>query len=102
MQVCRVFVDTGQPIKGELHFDTTGWTSDTSITLELDGPDGTRITSRAFDKNTTQGTAISGNAAETGFYTWKIRSAATPATIPQPSYKLTATYRAPRALKPGQ
>jgi hypothetical protein len=99
VQVCRVFVDSGQPIKGELHFDTTGWPSETSITLELDGPDGTKITSRDFDNGTAQGTAISANAAQTGFYTLKIRSANTPAANPKPSYKLTATYRAPQELK---
>ncbi len=102
VQVCRLFVDSGRPIKGELHFDTTGWTNETSITLEIDGPDGTKITSRDFDNGTAQGTAISANAAQTGFYTFKIRSANTPAVNPKPSYKLTATYRAPQELAPGQ
>ena len=101
VQVCRVFVDSGRPIKGELHFDTTGWTNETSITLEIDGPDGTKITSRDFDNDTAQGTAISANAAQTGFYTFKIRSANTPAANPKPSFKLTATYRAPQELAPG-
>jgi alpha-amylase len=102
VQVCRVFVDSGQTIKGELRFDATGWTNDTSITLEIDGPGGGKITSRDFDKNTAQGTSISANAAETGFYTWRIRSAGTPATNSRPAYKLTATYRAPRELQAGQ
>jgi alpha-amylase len=102
IQVCRVFVAAGRPIKGALHFDTTGWTNQTSITLELDGPDGTKIASRDFDKGTTPGTAISANAGQTGFHTFKIRSADTPAANLKPSYKLSATYRAPQELKPGQ
>jgi alpha-amylase len=102
VQVCRVFVATGQPIHGALRFDNTHWTDTTSITLELDDPSGAKLASGNFVKNTPQGQTISANAGPTGFYTFRIRSANTPPDNAKPSYKLTATYRAPQVLGPGQ
>ncbi len=33
VQVCRLWVDAGKPITGLLRYDTTAWTSNTSIEL---------------------------------------------------------------------
>ena len=102
VQVCRVFVDTGKPIKGALHFDTTKWTDQTTTTLELDDPDGTKLASREYKKDNPQGTTLTSHAGATGFYTFRIRSANTPPENVKPSYKLSVTYRAPRVLESGQ
>jgi alpha-amylase len=102
VQVSRVFVAAGRPIKGALRFDTTKWTDATTITLELDDPSGAKLASGDFVRNTPQGQSISATAGPTGFYTFKIRSANTPTENAKPSYKLSVTYRAPQVLEPGQ
>jgi alpha-amylase len=102
VQVCRVFVAAGLPIKGALRFDTTKWTNATTITLELDDPSGARLASHDFAQDTPQGESISATAGPTGFYTFRIRSANTPTENAKPSYKLSVTYRAPQVLDPGQ
>ena len=102
VQVCRVFVAAGQPIKGALRFDTTMWTDATTITLELDDPSGAKLASHDFAKGTPQGESISATAGPTGFYTFRIRSTNTPTENAKPSYKLSVTYRAPQVLDPGQ
>ena len=100
VQVCRVFVAAGRPIKGALRFDTTKWTGATSITLELDDPSGAKLASHDYAKGTPQGEPLSATAGPTGFYTFRIRSANTPSENAKPSYKLSTTYRAPQV--PGQ
>jgi len=102
VQVCRVFVAAGLPIKGALRFDTTKWTNATTITLELDDPSGAKLASHDFTQDTPQGESISATAGSTGFYTFRIRSANTPTENAKPSYKLSVTYRAPQVLDPGQ
>ena len=102
VQVCRVFVAAGLPIKGALRFDTTKWTNATTITLELDDPSGAKLASHDFTQDTPQGESISATAGPTGFYTFRIRSANTPTENAKPSYKLSVTYRAPQVLDPGQ
>ncbi len=99
--VGRVFVEAGRPIKGTLNFDQAGWTNMTKITLELDGPDGAKLASRDFDKTTPQGETITATAASTGFHAFRIRSSDTPSSNLRPSYKLSVTYRAPRAIPAG-
>jgi alpha-amylase len=98
VQVCRVFVAAGRPIKGALRFDTSKWTGATTITLELDDPSGAKIASHDFAKGTPQGESISATAGPTGFYTFRIRSANTPTENAKPSYTLSVTYRAPQGL----
>jgi len=97
--VCRVFAAAGRPIRGELRFDAARWTDPTRITLELDGPDGARISSRDFGR-AAQGEALTITPGSSGFHTFRIRSSATPAGHARPSFKLTATYRAPQELTP--
>ena len=101
VQVCRVFVEGGRPIRGALRFDTSHWTNTTSVTLELSDPSGASIATRKYTEATPQGDAMTATAkpGATGFYTFKIRSADTPAGNLKPSYKLSVTYRAPRELK---
>jgi alpha-amylase len=91
----------GRPIRGALRFDTSHWTSSTSITLELSDPAGLAIATRDYTGATTQGDAITAAAqpGAAGFYSFKIRSANTPAANLKPSYKLSVTYRSPQVLK---
>ena len=95
VQVCRVWVAAGKPIKGALFYDTTGFTSGTFVYLELDGPNSSILATRTYSKNTAQGTAVVATAATTGWYTFRVRSYNTPKTNAKPIYWLRATYTAP-------
>ena len=94
--MCRVYAAAGQSVSGSLYYDTTNWTSNTSIYLELDNTSGAKIASGAYTSATTQGTSISATAAKAGFYTWKIRSFNTPSSNARPAYWLKVTYTAPQ------
>ena len=95
VQVCRLWAAHGTAVRGELHFDSTSWTAATRIVLELDGPNGSPLGSKTFTQGTAQGEALQATAAGTGWHTFRIRSADTPADHPQPSYRLRVSYQAP-------
>jgi len=97
--VSRVWAAAGKPIKGALKFDATGWTGDTSITLELTDPAGAKLAAKDYKKTTPQGESLGSTAAATGFHSFKIRSTNTPAANPMPSYTLSVTYQAPQELQ---
>ncbi len=96
VQVCRVWVARGAPVRGALFYDTTGWTAGTSISLEMDGPTLVRVAAGTYRVGTPQGTALSATAARAGWYVFKIESFNTPPGNPKPAYWLRVTYTAPR------
>jgi alpha-amylase len=96
VQVCRVWVAQGKPLRAALHFDTSDWTEATTILLELADPEGARIGNHTYSRTTAQGEALEATAAATGWYTLRIRSLNTPPANLRPSYKLTVTYHAPQ------
>jgi hypothetical protein len=67
--------------------------------LELTDPTGTRTEMRTYTLKE-QGEALDATAATAGWYTFRIRSMNPPAANPQPSYKLTVTYQAPKEMGP--
>lgn len=97
VQVCRVWVAQGKSIRASLRYDTSSWTNETSLVLELTDPTGTRIESRTYTLQA-QGETLEGAATTTGWYTFRIRSVSSPAANPKPSYKLTVTYQAPQEM----
>jgi alpha-amylase len=94
--VGRINVASGQSISGALYFDTTSWTSGTSIYLELDNPSGSIVGTKTYTSTTTQGATLGVTASSAGWYTWKIRSYNTPTGNPLPAYWLQATYTSPQ------
>jgi alpha-amylase len=98
VQVGRIYVQAGKPITGALHFDASGWTASTSISLQLLGPDNAVKTNRSYSNSTPQGSTITHTAATTGWYTFQIRSYNTPASNAKPAYWLRATYTAPQGF----
>jgi alpha-amylase len=96
VQVGRIWVAQDTSIRGALQFDTTAWTADTTILLELTSPDGVQIGNRTYSRDTGQGELLEGMAAKTGWHTIRIRSTNTPAANLKPAYKLTVSYRAPQ------
>jgi alpha-amylase len=98
VQVCRVWVAQSKPIRASLRCDTSSWTEATTVVVEVIDPTGTRIETRTYTEKA-QGEALDATAATTGWYTFRIRSVNPPDENPQPSYKLTVTYEAPRELR---
>jgi alpha-amylase len=97
VQVCRVWVAQGEPIRASLRYDTSSWTDATNLVLELANPTGIRIGSRTYTLEA-QGEALDATAETTGWYTFRIRSVNPPADNPKPSYKLTVTYQTPQEM----
>jgi alpha-amylase len=96
VQVCRVWVGQGKPIRASLQYDTSTWTDATSIVVELTDPGGIQIGSRTYTLTTARGEALEVLGATTGWYTFHIRSVDPPPTNLKPGYKLTVTYQAPQ------
>jgi alpha-amylase len=94
--VCRVWAEKGTPIRAALHFDTTAWTDQTQILLELDDPAGNRIGQKTYSRTMPQETALEADAPSPGWHTFRIRSSNTPAENSKPSYRLRVTYTAPQ------
>jgi hypothetical protein len=61
VQVCRVWVAQGKPIRATLRYDPSSWTDATSMVLELTDPTGALIGSRTWMVNT-QGEAMAATA----------------------------------------
>jgi alpha-amylase len=94
--VCRLWVAQGKTIRTSLHYDTTAWSEQTTILLELTDPNGARIGSQTFSRSTGQPGSLQATAPATGWHTFRIRSANTPATNLKPTYRLTVSYHAPQ------
>ena len=98
VQAASVWCEQGTPIRGSLQFDERDWTDTTTITLQLIDPGGEILASATFHRTTPQGASIVAAAKVTDFHVFQIRSAATPATNPKPSYTLSVTYQTPQKL----
>jgi alpha-amylase len=97
VDIGRVFCEEGKPVLGVLRFDATDWTPATALTLELLDPDGASLGTKVFNQGD-QGGQLAAVAAKTGFHTFRIRAAGTPATNPKPTYSLQTTYQAPKTF----
>jgi len=96
--VCRVFVEAGTEIVGELFFDTSHWARNTTIELQLLEEGGALAAKRVYTSATPQGTALRFQARQKGFHAFVIQSANTPAQNKAPGYRLRANYRAPQTI----
>jgi alpha-amylase len=94
--VCRVFVEAGAEIVGELFFDTSHWMQNTTVRLRLLEAGGALAAQRIYSSATPQGTSLSFKATQKGFHAFVIQSANTPAENKAPGYRLRASYSAPQ------
>lgn len=95
-QVCRIWAAQGKPIVGKLQFDSSQWTANTFITLELLDPSGNLMATQDFGLSTPLGTQVAATPATTDQYRFRIRSSNTPSTNARPSFKLTVSYQSPQ------
>ena len=99
VQVCRVWVAQGTAIRVALLFDSSSWTEETSIVLELTDPSGTQIGSQTSTLRA-QGELMEVTAGESGWFVFRIRSINPPHSRPKTAYKLTVTYQALQKMCP--
>jgi alpha-amylase len=98
VQVCRVFCEAHTDLRVGFSFDGGQWTPDTSIQLEIDTPQGSKLLSKSFRQADSHGSFTDVKAASKGFYTIFVKSTNTPAGNKSPAYKLTVSYTAPQVL----
>ena len=95
IEVGRVWCEHGTEVRGSLDFDVHDWSDQTNIVLRLLDPSGQPLLAdKTYLRVTRQGEALVGKTKQTGWYTFQIRSIATPTTNLQPSYTLNLTYQA--------
>jgi hypothetical protein len=75
-----------------------GWTPQTTLTLAIDNPDGTLLTSRTYTQSMASQAGLSGMTATAGWYTLRLRADNVPKAQADLTYRLTATYTAPAGL----
>jgi alpha-amylase len=96
--VCRVFVEAGTEIAGELFFDTLHWAQNTTIRLQLLDAGGATAAQKVYSATTPQGASLSFKATQKGFHAFVIQSANTPALNNAPGYRLRTSYTAPQTF----
>jgi len=98
LQVCRVFCEAHTDLRVGFSFDASRWTADTSIQLEIDTPEGSKLVSKSFGQADSHGSSTDVKTASKGFYTIFVKSTNTPAGNKAPTYKLAVRYTAPQVL----
>lgn len=98
VRVCRIFAGAHTKMEVALFFDTSHWTPATTIQLDVEDPDGSKVGGRKFDRGVAQGSGLQIEAQKKGFCTFLVRSANTPDQNKAPSYKLRVTYTAPQTV----
>jgi galactose oxidase len=102
LNVARIWSRANSPLSLTLKPDVTGWTPDTSITLDVLSPDGSVLATSVFKANTPAGTALQTNSKEQGFHTLRLTLAGAPAAKLTSAFSLSASYTAPATFVPQQ
>jgi hypothetical protein len=89
--VGRVWSSALAPVKAVLRPDVTGWEPATRITFDLLAPDDSISATATITRDAPVG-SVQAVAKETGFHTFRIKAANTPASNLNPKYTLSATY----------
>lgn len=100
VQVCRIWAGAGQKIAAVLDCNTSDWTSETQVKLDLTGPEGSDNSSATFDAASAKKGELTLTPSKTGWHTFEIQSFDTPQSNRRPSYRLRVTYRASGTLDP--
>jgi hypothetical protein len=98
----RVWGATGSPIEATPDLDRTGWSANTRVTFELLGPDRAPKAAITVTQASPHGATLGATAGAERFYTLQVTASDLPATNPEPAYKLSVRYTAPRDFAPAQ
>ena len=92
----RIWCNAGTPVQISLQPDMSNWSDHTEIVADILAPNGSRVATKTYKRDTSTGSAFSGNAPATGFHTLRLTAANTPPSNANPAYRLSATYTAPQ------
>jgi hypothetical protein len=98
----RVWCSAGSPIEATPDLDRTGWSANTRVAFELLGPDAAPKAAVMVTQATPRGATLRATAGAEGFHTLRVTASDLPATNPEPAYKLSVRYTAPRDFAPAQ
>ncbi|MGA7626187.1 MAG: alpha-amylase domain-containing protein [Candidatus Acidiferrales bacterium] len=98
--VSRIWSRAKSPLHLSLRPDVTGWTPDTSITLEILGPNGSVLARSVFRLGDLAAADLKATSREEGLHILRITLANAPAGNSNPRYTLSVTYTAPQVFIP--
>ena len=98
----RVWCEAGSPIEATPDLDRTGWSANTRVAFELLGPDAAPKAAVTVTQASPRGATLRATAGAEGFYTLRVTASDLPATNPEPAYKLSVGYTAPRDFASAQ
>ena len=101
VQAGRIWCAAESQVRAGLKPVNTDWTGDTSINVQLLGPDGGILAQQAFHADTPADTVVEAATQAEGFHTLRLTSANTPEANPNPPYTLSVKYTAPQTLGTG-
>ena len=96
--VSRVFAEAKTVVETQFSFDASHWTATTSIQLDLEDPDGAKVSGAKFVQGSPQGSGFKFETKKRGFHSFFVQSANAPAQNSVPSYRLRVTYTAPQTI----
>ena len=91
----RVWCAAGSPIEATPDLDRTGWSGNTRVAFELLGPDGAPKAAVTVNQASPRSATLRATA-DSGFHTLRVTASDLPATNPEPPYKLSVRYTAPK------
>jgi Alpha-amylase C-terminal len=92
----RIWCATGSQIEATPEIDRTGWSAKTQVAFELLDPDLTLKANVTVTETSPRGATLRATANAEGFHTLRVTASDLPATNPEPPYKLSVRYTAPR------
>ena len=98
----RVWCAAGSPIEATPDLDRTGWSANTRVAFELIGPDAAPRAAVTLTQASAHGATLRATAGAEGFYALRVTASDLPAANPEPSYKLSVRYTAPKDFATAQ
>jgi galactose oxidase len=92
----RIWCATGSQIEATPEIDRTGWSAKTQVAFELLDPDLTLKANVRVTETSPRGATLRATANAEGSHTLRVTASDLPATNPEPPYKLSVRYTAPR------
>ena len=98
----RVWCAAGSPIEATPDMDRTGWNANTRVAFELVGPDAAIKAAITLTQASPGGATMRATAGAEGFHALRVSASDLPASNPEPGYRLSVGYTAPREFTPAR
>jgi alpha-amylase len=91
IHVCRLWLAKGSPVTASLSLDASGWLADSQILLTIMDPLANPLATRQYLVGNV-GTELKATTTAEGWHIFTVHAQQTPASNPDPRYKLSVTY----------